>query len=85
MTSGFSYYRSMGVSAEQNRALATTKLPMPVLVVAGEAGVGARMIDAVVPLCENARGVLLDGCGHYIPEEAPDRLAVLLEEFLEGG
>jgi pimeloyl-ACP methyl ester carboxylesterase len=83
MTSGFSYYRNMGVSAEQNRGLASTKLQMPVLVVAGAAGVGARMIDAVVPLCDNARGVLLEGCGHYIPEEVPERLAVLLEEFLE--
>jgi pimeloyl-ACP methyl ester carboxylesterase len=82
MTSGFNYYRAMAVSAEQNRALSSPKLPMPVLVVAGASGVGARMIEAVVPLCDNARGVLLDGCGHYIPEEVPERLCVLLEEFL---
>jgi len=82
MTSGFNYYRNMEVSAEQNRAHAATRLKMPVLVIGGERGVGARMVEAIKPLCEHARGALFDRCGHYIPEEAPDRLAGLPEEFL---
>lgn len=85
MTSGFNFYRNMGVSGEQNRAYMSTKLKMPVLVVVGASGVGPRMIDAVTPLCENARGVVLDRCGHYIPEEAPERLVALLEEFIVQG
>ncbi len=56
---------------------------MPVLVVAGQAGVGARMIGAVLPLCDNARGVVLIGWGRSIPEEAPDQVTVLLEKFLD--
>jgi pimeloyl-ACP methyl ester carboxylesterase len=84
MTSGFDYYRAMGVSAEQNRAHAATKLKMPVLVVGGASGVGARMVEALLPLCENARGVVFDECGHYIPEEAAPRLVPLLEDFFSG-
>lgn len=82
MASGLGYYRSMGPSAEQNRIHASTRLPMPVLVVVGDAGVGQRMIDAVLPLCERARGAVLKDCGHYIPEEAPDALVRVLMEFL---
>jgi pimeloyl-ACP methyl ester carboxylesterase len=82
MTSGFAYYRSMGVSAEQNRAHSAAKLPMPVLVIAGSHGVGPRMIDAIVPGCAVARGVVIEKCGHYIPEEAPQRLVAELDTFL---
>jgi pimeloyl-ACP methyl ester carboxylesterase len=81
MASGFNYYRSMGESARQNLAHAATKLTPPVLVIAAAAGVGARMIDAITPLCENARGVVFDQCGHYIPEEAPQRLCAELKKF----
>ena len=81
MTSGFGYYRSMGESARQNLAHAAVKLTSPVLVIAAAAGVGTRMIDAVTPVCENARGVVFDQCGHYIPEEAPQRLCAALETF----
>ena len=82
MTSGFNYYRHMEISSEQNRALSLHKLVMPVLVVAGDAGVGARMIQAIVPVCEQARGVVINACGHYIPEEAPEQLGELLLDFL---
>jgi pimeloyl-ACP methyl ester carboxylesterase len=81
MTSGFGYYRSMGESARQNLAHAAVKLTSPVLVIAAAAGVGTRMIDAITPVCENARGVVFDQCGHYIPEEAPQRLCAALETF----
>lgn len=83
MTSGFSYYRRMAQSAEQNCTLAQNKLPMPVLVVAGEYGVGARMVDSLLPHCVRGHGVTLANCGHYVPEEASEQLLSLLLEFID--
>ena len=55
---------------------------MPVLAIAGGKGVGAPMVDAVRLVADNVRGVVMDGCGHYVPEEAPDRLLAELRAFL---
>jgi pimeloyl-ACP methyl ester carboxylesterase len=57
---------------------------MPVLAIAAEAGVGAPMIDAVRSVAADVRGVVIESCGHYIPEEAPERLLQELQAFLAG-
>jgi pimeloyl-ACP methyl ester carboxylesterase len=58
------------------------KLSMPVLAIAGSAGVGAAMIDPVHRIASDVRGVVIENCGHYVPEEAPERLLAVLFDFL---
>jgi microsomal epoxide hydrolase len=78
---GLMYYRSIFDTAEQNRATAAAKLAQPVLGVGGGAWLGELMKRAIEPVCADLRFEVIDGCGHFVPEEAPGRLAELLLEF----
>ncbi|MEM6992710.1 MAG: alpha/beta hydrolase [Myxococcota bacterium] len=42
---------------------------------------GQRLVDLLV----RARLQVVDGCGHAVPEERPDRLTALVREFCAGG
>ena len=76
---GIEYFRSHTLDAEHNREHAKTKLPMPVLTVGGTASFGANLEPEIRPLVENLRSVMIDGCGHYLAEEQPERV---IEELL---
>ncbi len=79
LRAGFEHYRAFDVDAEHNREHARTKLPMPVLTLGGERSVGPMIEKAIQPLARSVRGVVVERCGHYIPEERPE---VLIEELL---
>jgi pimeloyl-ACP methyl ester carboxylesterase len=77
------YYRAVFTDAEQNLKLLATKLPMPVLALDGT-GKTNPLVEALVPFTENLRGGYIEGSGHFIPEEQPERLlAELLAFFTE--
>ena len=78
---GLMYYRAIFDTAAQNRATATAKLAQPVLGVGGGEWLGALMKRAIEPVCADLRFEVIPGCGHFVPEEAPERLAALLAEF----
>jgi pimeloyl-ACP methyl ester carboxylesterase len=40
------------------------------------------MKRAIEPVCADLRFAVIPRCGHFVPEEAPVRLAELLLEFL---
>ena len=82
MTAGFGYYRAIFESVKQNKESVKTKLTMPVLALGGETGVGAGMLKTMQAVATNARGGVLPGCGHYIPDEKPHEFAAQLITFL---
>jgi pimeloyl-ACP methyl ester carboxylesterase len=74
-------YRSMLIEGEDFRARATTPLALPALAVGGFGGsFTARTLEQVVKGPINS--VQLDGVGHYVALEAPERLAAAILEFL---
>ncbi|MDQ4062252.1 MAG: alpha/beta hydrolase [Pseudomonadota bacterium] len=81
MRAGFDYYRAIFDSIAQNQGYARTKLRMPVLAIGGGEWLGAGMQATFEPIAENVSGVVIEGCGHFVPEEAPERLVELLLEF----
>jgi len=83
LAAGFAHYRTLLQDIQHDRPFATTKLPMPVLAVAGERSVGAKLADGLRPATSNLRSVVLPACGHFVPEERPRELSRLLVEFLE--
>jgi len=83
MQSGFEYYRAIFDSIAQNRATAAKKLPMPVLAIGGERWLGPSMQKMLGPAAEKLRMEIIPGSGHFVPEEAPEAVIRLLEEFLE--
>jgi pimeloyl-ACP methyl ester carboxylesterase len=81
--SGFSgaagLYRSLLAEGEEIRSLAAERLDMPVLAVGG--GSGAFTSSTFSQVANNVRGVVIDGVGHYVAMEAPERLADELASF----
>jgi pimeloyl-ACP methyl ester carboxylesterase len=78
-----SYYRSAYASAEQSRSLATKKLEIPVLAIAGRNGIGEYHKSFVEAFAERVHGdVVLDGAGHFLPEERPREVLAAIASFL---
>jgi pimeloyl-ACP methyl ester carboxylesterase len=82
MAASFKFYQAVPESAEQNRALSTKKLSFPVLAIGGERGSTPNIGNDLLPIAPNTRGLVFP-CGHYIPEEEPDRLARELQVFFK--
>lgn len=81
---GFEYYRNIPVDIANNEAiLAEGKLPMPVLGLGGAESWGRR--EEVLASCRrvanDVRGGMIEGAGHWIPEEQPEALATELVKF----
>ncbi|WP_412520727.1 alpha/beta hydrolase [Actinomadura madurae] len=82
MRAGLEWYRALGRDAELNRAaiIAGGKLTMPVTFAAS--GVTADVPNLTAMLSEIAtdtRFEIVEGAGHWIPEEQPERLVAMIE------
>ncbi|MGW0916720.1 alpha/beta fold hydrolase [Streptomyces sp. NPDC002784] len=55
---------------------------MPLLAVGGEHNVGTRLADALRPIAPHVRSAVIDGSGHFPPEERPQALLEELTGFL---
>ena len=83
ITSAVGYYRALPQSIGQVEKLKQgPKLAMPVLAIAGDKGVGPTMSASLEQVCANLRGEVFQNCGHYVPEEKPQRLLEELARFL---
>lgn len=82
LRAGLAYYRSVTISAHQNRELNQhAKLQMPVLAVSADQG---SIPDMAIPLrsfAESVTGIIIANSGHFIPEEQPEVLARELHFF----
>jgi pimeloyl-ACP methyl ester carboxylesterase len=78
------YYQSAfsleGIAA--NRLRAETPLDIPLLALGAERGLGEHMVSALQKLASNVRGDVVRNAGHYLPEEAANRIADELVDFL---
>ena len=88
MRAGFEYYRALPRDAADNAEIvARFKLPMPVLAIGGGGGRGrgAEPEQSLRRVATNVRGEIIGACGHWVPEEQPERLARLLLTFFANG
>ena len=46
-----------------------------------DAGLGEAMIQSTSNAASNVEGIIIERCGHYIPEERPDALLGTLLPF----
>ncbi len=80
MSAGFEYYRAVPKNMKLDAQ--ASQLAMPVLALGGEKGVGTTFFEAMRPHAKDIRGGVLEGYGHYLPEEAPELLAEQILAFL---
>jgi pimeloyl-ACP methyl ester carboxylesterase len=91
MHAGFEHYRAFPQDAIQNQNYSKTKLTMPVLALGGgyipTFGGNITMptvIYGMKLLAQNVTGITVPNSGHYIPEEQPDVVLKLLNDFFSG-
>ena len=79
-----SYYRHAfsPEGLEHSRERAARKLTIPVLAFGAEAGAGTALIDTMRLVASDVRGGVFEGCGHYMPEEAPCAIAQQIRMFM---
>lgn len=77
----FQYYRALDTTIAQNEQRARTPLPMPVLAVGGATSRGAGVAADVRRVAGRVTELVIDGCGHYVAEEAPEAFTSALLSF----
>ena len=81
LRAGFDYYRAIETNLAQNAIRKATPLAMPILLVAGEKGVGQAMVEGLAGIGPLMESRVLPGVGHYVLDEAPDAVAEALGAF----
>jgi pimeloyl-ACP methyl ester carboxylesterase len=82
LRASFEFYRAIDEIIAQNEVRRTNPLPMPVLTVAGEQSLGARVGEIGQIIARDPTNVVIANCGHYVPEEQPEALLEELRPFL---
>ena len=82
MRAGFEYFRNFEQDAKDFAALSVTKLTMPFLILTGEKASGTFLIDQAKIVASNVTGVIVEGSGHWLIDEAPDQVIPALVAFL---
>ena len=82
MAAGMEVFRAFPTDAEDFAQFAKTKLTMPLLVLSGEKAGGPFLIEQGKMVATNVEGVLVQGSGHWLMEEAPNQVIPKLVEFL---
>ena len=83
MAAGFEVFRAFQQDAVDFEQFAKTPLPMPMLVLTGEKASGQTLINQAKLVAPNVEGVIIMGSGHWLMEEAPDRVIPKLVAFLD--
>jgi pimeloyl-ACP methyl ester carboxylesterase/uncharacterized RmlC-like cupin family protein len=85
MRAGFEVFHAFPQDAKDFAVLAKTRLTMPMLVLTGEKASGEFLIEQGRLVADNVEGVVVPGAGHWLMEEAPDKVIPRLVSFLNGG
>ena len=82
LRAGLAYYRAVEQSAGQNRQRAQAgKLALPLLAVSADQGSIPDMATPLRAVAEQVSGAVIGECGHFIPDEQPEKLAEILTDF----
>jgi pimeloyl-ACP methyl ester carboxylesterase len=81
MKAGFEVFRAFEQDARDFAGFAQTKLTMPMLVLSGEKASGTFLIEQGRLVAENVEGLVIEGSGHWLIDEAPDKVIPQLVDF----
>ena len=82
MRAGFEVFKAFEQDSKDFAKFAETKLPMPMLVLSGEKAGGQFLIDQGRLVDTNVEGVIIEGSGHWLIDEAPGQVIPKLVAFL---
>jgi pimeloyl-ACP methyl ester carboxylesterase len=78
----FEFYRAVDTTMQQNQRRSRQRLRMPVLTIAGAESFAEAVGASLAPAADDLTSIILERCGHYFAEEAPDEALSVLTEFL---
>jgi len=78
----FAIYRALDATIAQNQERKTRRLRMPVLGIGGAHSLGDQVADTMKLAADDVQTLVIPGCGHHPPEEAPEELVTALTAFL---
>ncbi|MFG1465528.1 alpha/beta hydrolase [Xanthobacter sp. DSM 24535] len=81
MKAGFEVFRAFEQDASDFAAFAETKLAMPMLVLTAEKASGEFLIAQGRLVAEHVEGVVVEGSGHWLMDEAPAQVIPRLAAF----
>ncbi|MEO8004648.1 MAG: alpha/beta hydrolase [Betaproteobacteria bacterium] len=82
IAAGFEVFRGFEQDGKDFAAFAETKLTIPMLVLSGEKAGGQFLIDQGMLVDDHVEGVIVQGSGHWLIDEAPKQVIPKLVEFL---
>jgi pimeloyl-ACP methyl ester carboxylesterase len=82
MRAGFEYFKNFEQDAKDFAEFSTTKLNMPFLILTGEKASGTFLVDQAGLVATNVSGIVVQGSGHWLMEEAPDNVIPAIVTFL---
>jgi pimeloyl-ACP methyl ester carboxylesterase len=84
MRAGFEVFRAFEQDGKDFAGFADTTLHMRMLVLSGEKAGGQFLIDQGKLVDDNVEGVIVQGSGHWLIDEAPEQVIPKLLQFLNG-
>ena len=78
----FGSYRAIDTSIAQNEQRKTRRLILPVLAIGGAKGLGEGVAKTMKLVADNVETTIIPDCGHWVAEEAPEKLLAALTTFL---
>lgn len=82
LRAGIEYYAAVWQDAADNKQLAQTPLPMPVLAVGGESSSGPYVAELFQPVATQVQAAIIPEAGHWLGDENPTAVASRLLDFL---
>ncbi len=78
----FEAYRAIDIGIVQNQERKLRRLSLPVLAIGGEKSIGEGVADTMRLVADNVESAVIAGSGHWVAEEAPEKLLAALKLFL---
>jgi len=78
----FAIYRALDATIAQNQQRKTRWLTMPVLGIGGAKSLGDQVAATMKLAADDVQTLVIPGCGHHPPEEAPEETLAALTAFL---
>ncbi len=78
----FGWYRAVDTSIAQNEQRKSKRLTIPVLAVGGAKSSGDGIASSMKLVADNVETAVIPDSGHWVAEEAPDKLLAVLTPFL---
>jgi pimeloyl-ACP methyl ester carboxylesterase len=82
MRAGFEYFRNFEMDAEDFAEMSAMRLSMPFLVLSGEKAGGMFLIDQAKLVASDVEGQVVQGSGHWLMEEAPEKVIPAIVDFI---